>query len=727
VIPLDGFISRFLFGDLNPVSLKLLPDGRLFVVEKDGKIIVYKNGTVLEKPLITLDSVDFFNERGLQNIVFDPDFESNSFVYIFYTHKSATNSKNRVVRYEVSGDTVIPSSKLILIESESPISTIHNGGGMAFGADKKLYIAFGDGGDVNTPQSKLLLGKVVRINTDGSIPTDNPFYNDTNYVGKSKAIYALGLRNPFKMYTNSTLDSIFIHDVGTSLAEEVNLLIQPKTNFGWPLYEGIVDSTVTITLENYQNPIFAYGHQDGCAITSGLYYQPKSTNFPSTLIGKYFFGDYCNNSIRMFDIGSQTRTLFISAISRPIDMVMDSVGNIYVLTRGRDTGGSEEANTAASDGEVWKISYTGSLSPSIAKQPIGKVVPNGTRTTLHGLANGKFPVKYEWYKNGVLIPNSDNPNLTTDVLYLPDNGTTFQFKAIANGDTVASQIAVITVSPNFIPTPFIVFPDREFKYIAGQTITLLGMALDTEDGTISGQNLEWRIEFHHDDHWHPFIDKIEKTANPVITFDNVGEPATNVFYRIFLTATDSEGASNRIYKDFYPQLMYVNVYSIPSATKFSLESSTFSTPFQFKTVKGMQRNLIADSIQVIDGVEYVFTNWSTGERKTSIFINPFARNATFVAIYERSDSLASKGISTNNSELTDNPNYIIYPNPSENGNFYILPNSEKIESIKIFNLYGVLIRHYPRGTDSIEDLPKGIFNVQIVTRTKTLYQKIISK
>jgi glucose/arabinose dehydrogenase len=132
-----------------------------------------------------------------------------------------------------------------------------------------------------------LLGKVIRINSDGTIPSDNPFYNTAS--GKYRAIWALGFRNPFTLDVQPGTGRIFVNDVGAAAWEEINDL-KKGANYGWPNSEG------PTTNPSYTTPWYAYAHAGGdfddSAITGAAFYNPVSPSFPADYLGDYFFGDY---------------------------------------------------------------------------------------------------------------------------------------------------------------------------------------------------------------------------------------------------------------------------------------------------------------------------------------------------------------------------------------------------------------------------------------------------
>ena len=192
----SGFTEQLVANGLNdPTAMALAPDGRIFVAQQGGQLRVIKNGSLLPAPFVTV-TTDTSGERGLLGVAFDPDFASNQYVYVYYTATSPT-IHHRVSRFTASGDTAVAGSETVIVDLDpTTFADIHNGGALHFGPDGKLYIATGENGNASNAQTLgNRLGKILRINKDGSIPTDNPFYGSA--AGVNRAIWALGLRNPY--------------------------------------------------------------------------------------------------------------------------------------------------------------------------------------------------------------------------------------------------------------------------------------------------------------------------------------------------------------------------------------------------------------------------------------------------------------------------------------------------------------------------------------------------
>ena len=356
-----GFSERLIAQGLSaPTAMQFAPDGRLFVCEQGGRVRVIKDGALLPAPFVTL-TVSSAGERGLLGVAFDPHFATNQFVYVYYTATTPT-VHNRVSRFHANGDVAVPGSETIILELDNLSSaTNHNGGALAFGSDGKLYVAVGDNANGANAQSlNNLLGKVLRINSDGTIPVDNPFFHATS--GRNRAIWALGLRNPFTFAFNPAGNEFFINDVGQNAWEEMNDGIA-GANYGWPATEGPTSDS------RFHSPRHAYGHVDGaCAITGGAFYVP-AIQFPAGYESDYFFADFCAGWIRRLDLATNAIASFATGISFPVDLKVADDGTLYYLARG----------SGASTGVVYRVAWVGAGAPPTATitQPVAGTLYSG--------------------------------------------------------------------------------------------------------------------------------------------------------------------------------------------------------------------------------------------------------------------------------------------------------------------------------------------------------------
>jgi glucose/arabinose dehydrogenase len=329
----NGFTqSQVASGLAGPMDMEFAPDGRLFVAEEAGKVRIVKPNGTLATFLDISSKVDIAGERGLMGVTFDPNFATNHFVYLYYTRKATATTPvhNRVVRVTASGDSAIAGSEVLVFRLNNQSAQIHQGGALDFGNDGKLYLSTGDNATPGNAQSPgNLFGKVLRINKDGTIPTNNPFYATAS--GNNRAIWALGLRNPFKFAIKPGTSTIFINDVGEDTWEEINQGAA-GANYGWPIYEGPESDA------KYIPPIFAYGHGStnttGCSITGGAFYNPATVQFPSGYVGDYFFADFCNGWIRRYDPATDKAMGFATGLGSIVDLDVNKDGSLYYLSRG---------------------------------------------------------------------------------------------------------------------------------------------------------------------------------------------------------------------------------------------------------------------------------------------------------------------------------------------------------------------------------------------------------
>jgi glucose/arabinose dehydrogenase len=323
--------TRVAAGLASPTAMAVAPDGRVFVAEKGGTLRVVKNNALLVQPFLTV-SVNTASERGLLGVAFDPDFLGNRFVYVYYT-TAASPIHNRVSRFTASStnaDVVQTGSELPILDLPTLGAGNHNGGAIHFGTDGKLYVAVGENAVPSNAQSLgTPLGKLLRISSNGSIPTDNPFYSQT--TGINRAIWARGLRNPYTFAVDTAFNRMHINDVGQDSWEEVDFAAR-GSNYGWPQTEGNEPPGVS----GVRYPIHTYQNAGAnCAIVGAAFYRPQILRVPSAYDGRYFFGDFCGGFIRMLSPPNySSATAFATGNSSLVDIQTLQDGSLYYLASG---------------------------------------------------------------------------------------------------------------------------------------------------------------------------------------------------------------------------------------------------------------------------------------------------------------------------------------------------------------------------------------------------------
>ena len=314
-----------------PWSIVWAPDGRMIFTERPGRVRVVQNGKLQSQPLFVVPDVDTGGETGLMSVALHPQFQSNAFVYLSYGY--TTNGEFvRVVRYREtqSGFT----DRRVILEN-IPSAQFHAGCRLRFGPDGKLYITTGDATDRNLAQQlNSIAGKILRLNDDGTIPSDNPF------VGRSDArpeIFAYGSRNAQGIDFQPGTNLLFETEHGPSGfdgpggGDEVNIIDRGK-NYGWPAIHH------RQTRAGMEAPLLEY--TPACAPASGMFY--RGSQLPQ-FRGNFFFG--CLRGTRIIRVVLDGRrvvseeNLLEGKYGRIRDIAEGPDGFIYFSTSNRDGRG----------------------------------------------------------------------------------------------------------------------------------------------------------------------------------------------------------------------------------------------------------------------------------------------------------------------------------------------------------------------------------------------------
>ena len=315
-----------------PWEIEFAQDGRIFFTERTGHLRVIEDGNLLSEPVISLEVSRI--EGGLLGLALDPNFDENHYLYLYYSYFDGPDIYNRVVRYTELDNKL--SEEFILLD-KIPGSQWHDGGRIKFGPDEKLYVATGDAADWNLAQDlDSLAGKILRINSDGSIPDDNPFENS--------AIFSYGHRNPQGIDWHPENEILVATEHGPSgergvAHDEINVIIAGK-NYGWP---DIVGDEV---MEGLENPIIHSG--DSTWAPSGAVFY--DSNEISDWYGKYLVATLRGNHLRILDLDLEnnlvksSEELFFGEFGRLRNAAMGPDGHLYILTSNQDGRGDPKEN-----------------------------------------------------------------------------------------------------------------------------------------------------------------------------------------------------------------------------------------------------------------------------------------------------------------------------------------------------------------------------------------------
>lgn len=337
----SGYAWTPVLGGLrNPLDVQNAGDARLFVVEQAGIIRAFDPSSQQADVFLDIrDRVgDQGNEQGLLGLAFHPDFEANGFFYVNYTDNGGDTV---IARFHAppGAEAADPGSEHEILTYAQPYPN-HNGGGLAFGPDGRLYIGAGDGGSAGDPEERAqnpdtLLGKLLRIDVDGgdpyAIPADNPFSDG----GGRPEIWDLGLRNPWRFAFDPQSGDLYLADVGQNQWEEVNVLpagTPGGQNLGWDFREGF-DLFEGLTPPGLTDPVAVYSHNEGCSVTGGVVVRDPAL---PAWNGIYLYGDYCTGRIwglvRDADGAWQNDALFDTGF-QITSFGVGGDGGVYVVDR----------------------------------------------------------------------------------------------------------------------------------------------------------------------------------------------------------------------------------------------------------------------------------------------------------------------------------------------------------------------------------------------------------
>jgi glucose/arabinose dehydrogenase/PKD repeat protein len=613
-------------------TIAFLPDGRMLVGELTNRVLVVQPGASQPDPLPLLD-LDYtyqFGEQGLMDIAVDPNFSQNGFIYIYYTKGfPGAQNRNRLSRFSLSGNSVVPGSETVLWDDDQVANHEHHAGAIAFGNDGKIYFTTGD---QFVPSSAQQLnnywGKVLRINPDGSIPFDNPFHDG---AGPNKdAIWAYGLRNPYRISIDPVTGRMYIGDVGgndaSNAVEELNLGIA-GANYGWPLEEG------SGGVPGATPPIYSYHHNDrDAAITAGFVY--RGSQFPSEYQGSFFFGDYAQNTIRRLTFDGQGNVAqvfdFLPANGNLDELLPGDVvkliegpdGCLYYIDIGFD--GAYAPNAAA----IRRIRYVAGNQPPV-------VVAAGEPTT------GLSPLQVGFSSAGTFDPEGQPLSYLWN---FGDGATSTQANPSHTYAAVGPYVATLRVSDGFSfilsntiditvgtpPTPTILGPADGTFFRAGDAIAFSATATDPEDATLPASAYSWEIRFHHEGHVHP-AGVFTATQSGVLTIPTSGHDFQgDTSYEIVLFVTDSSGLTSSTSVTVYPEKVNLS-FTAPPGLVIQVDGISRQTPFVLDTLIGYHHTIAAVD-QVIGNTAYAFVGWSDGGSPSHEIVVP-TTNQNYVATF----------------------------------------------------------------------------------------------
>jgi glucose/arabinose dehydrogenase len=674
-----GFQDSLVANISSPTALAFTPDGRLLITTQAGALRIYQNGNLLSTPALNLASVlcsDF--ERGLLGVAVDPNFATNHFIYLYYTHKkfgscpynNANSPVNRVSRFVLADNNIVaPSSEVVLLDNIPSPNGNHNAGDLHFGADGLLYVSVGDGGcdyagggcggSNNAARDQhVLLGKILRITRDGGIPATNPFQGSNsvrcNVTGPTtpgkqcQETFAWGLRNPFRFAFRPGSNQFYINDVGQGQWEEIDEG-QAGADYGWNVREGhCANGSITNCgppPAGMTNPIYDYGRATNCASITGGAFVPLGI-WPASYDNTYLFSDYvCGKIFQLVPSGGGgfTATEFATGLG----------GNsaVAMIFGPHNTTQALYYTTYAGGGQVRRIAYLGSANrPPTAAISANPTFGNPPLSVSFNAAGSSDPdgdpMTFDWnFGDGTSLTGTTNPTPTHT--YTTSGVYTAALTARDNRGGVSLPATVRIDVNNAPPKPKITAPNPELLFRVGQTLTLKGRATDREDGSLPASALTWTVLLHHIDQANPDTAHTHRLLGP-ITGTNIAftapppedlAAAALSYLELQLTATDSAGRTATITQTLQPRRIDLTFVTEPPGLNLIINGNTITTPQTFVSWHRYQLNVDVPTPQVDgSGQTWEFSQWSDGRKQAHTITTP-SISTTYTATFKQPSSL----------------------------------------------------------------------------------------
>jgi len=614
-----GFTKTLLAQGLkNPSTFAFAANGDIYIGEKPGDIVIYRNGAVMATPVVSLIT-DSGGEKGLLGIALDPNFATNGYLYISYT---TLDEHAQLSRLTVVNGIASQASEKIIMRGNQLQNVHHSANDLKIGPDGKLWWSVGDNvPDISNGQTLVnIYGKMLRFNLDGTVPSDNPF---VNIPGAVPSIYAYGLRNPFR-FTFLPNGKAMTEDTGSNYWEEMNT-IQSGGNYGWDFFEGNCGSC------GYINPAYAYGHApiDGAASAIAAY---SGSVFPSQYNHVVFFGDYNRRDIEAVTF-DPTYTTEIS------DTIFDnSAGTIANLAEGPD---GNLYYVSIFEGTFTKISATGPFAPTAtaSASPNASLAAQAVTFSSAG-SNDPYgkPLSYAWdFGDGTAVSTAANPTHT-----FTKNGTYAATLTVNNG----SQTGTTTTSVVIGHTPPTASISAPATYNAGAIVAFSGTATDENNTTLPASAYTWQVDFisngvaqpfYSAEVAHPFSGPLKGVTSGTFQIPTDPSNTAGTLYRVTMTVVDAQGIATVSTRDIQPNLTTWTVNTNVSGAAFVVDGTWHTSTYTTQDVVGVTHVLASLPTQTIGAQRYRFHGWSDGSSLADTFTTT-AANQSFTANEDQTQS-----------------------------------------------------------------------------------------
>jgi len=635
-----GFVEEFVVTGVKlPTSFAITPDNRIFIAEKAGVVRVWHEGELLPDPFVDMRfEVNDAGDRGMMGITVHPQFPAQPYIYVTYVYdppeargiepKGARvsrlmrltadpNNLNRVLpgsgvvllgknsTFENIGNPGIPESRPFTCEDDAgtPVQdcfpmegTAHVLGGMVFGRDGALYVGSGDGinsifGNLRAQNIDSVAGKILRIDPlTGNGYTSNPFFDGDPTSNRSK-VYLLGMRNPFRFNIHPSTGEVYVGEVGNNNWEEINIG-RAGANFGWPCFEGpdqITDNPICEPLFSgrVQHVIghYTYPHENNQgSVIGGDFYRGRT--FPPQYHGRFFFGDFNEGSIMYLDppvAGVPVHHRLTTNLPGPVQIISPADGNLYILLIG--------------PGKLMRIRYDPTEYTSrVAGNPHSNstFLPASPPSYIPAVAPQSAPTPILVATASTAAQTAEETVQTAPAQAAPARQVTQQVAAPSSAPVMTDAITRVDVQPatrRDANSPIyvnILRPNQALRYKIGDTVNYAGFARDADGRELTGENLQWTVFMHHNEHTHYDFHEGSGRSGSFEYADH----GDRTYLELCLTATDGDESNTDCINVQAQEVTYV-FDSRPSGQPMIYNAGRYITPFRVVTYVNAERQISA--------------------------------------------------------------------------------------------------------------------------------------
>jgi glucose/arabinose dehydrogenase/PKD repeat protein len=638
----------------------VLPSGDILVTEKGAgfttdsiaNVRLIRQGVLVADPVLTL-SVNAFGDSGIHGIVLDPDFAHNHDFYLWYSvgkdglaWRGFDQDRLSRFTYDPESGKADPLSEAIILDGVH-WAPLHHGGALAFDANGNLFIGTGEAGNSQFAQDRTSLsGKLLRIHPrpEGGydIPADNPFVGEMNNGSGVRAeIYAMGLRNPFRMKWRAADQGFYLVDVGESAWEEINR-VQLAANYGWPIREGpcpihLTDENCPPATPEFTNPVVTYRHSldKGAGITALTFY--TGPVWPAEYQGRLFFADYVAHTLSMVNLDDPLRSIvpFGNEIGRLVDLEAVEDG-LYTL--------------AVDEGVIRFIYYsTGGNQWPVAQMSVTPLHGSAPLTVEFSAAGStdaeNDPLAYIWnFGDGSEPAITTQPTISHTYTSDGDYAATLQV-ADAKAGKSETLTTIVQVYSGAMPMIVAEIVGEEWRqlYRGGDQVRFSIVRSGGNTGLDATTPYLWSIRQHHNQHVH-FV--LTNYASDHLVFDiNDDSHAADVslWYEVELTMRTAGGQQVRVTYELRPDVVQLNVQSVPDGAEFLWNGIPQPMHRPIAAIVGQRFTLETPSTLVYPRSVGVFSKWvissTTGAGEVVVTDPAFevlvaAEAKTFTAYYD---------------------------------------------------------------------------------------------